>query len=302
MKNTISVYILHYENALPSALYGISDLFTIANQHTAEYQFNVQPLPQSIDVSIEGATVVFIPPCLNLKKILFDDPDILTNINKWFNDGAIMVAACAGVFWLASAGLLDGKHATSHWQLCQQLRDDFPAIRQVTSFDMVVDQGDIITAAGLYAFQDLALHIMARIAGVSLAKKVADFCLLDFNSRMQAYYQRFYPDLSHADAEIIKAQQYCSKHIYSNFSILQLAKYCNLSQRTLLRRFKKVTRYSPKQYIIQLKVEQAKQLMELEKMNIDKIAYKLGYNDASNFIKIFKQIAGITPAEFKARQ
>jgi len=302
VNNQLTLYILHYPNALPSALYGISDLFTIANQHTTEYQFDVKPLPHKVDINNEDATVVFIPPCLNFQQVQFSDPDLLARINNCANAGAIMVAACAGVFLLANAGLLDGKHATSHWQLCQQLHDNFPAIKKVTSFDMVVDQGDIITAAGLYAFQDLALHIIARFAGVSLAKKVADFCLLDFNSRLQAYYQRFYPDMSHGDPQILKAQQFCTKHIYSNISVLQLAKHCNLSQRTLLRRFKKVTRYSPKQYIIQLKVEQAKQLMELEKMNVEKIAYKLGYDDVSNFIKIFKKVAGITPAEFKARQ
>ncbi len=302
MTQVITLLVLEYPNALPSAIVGIQDLFAIANQQANKTLFTVMPFTASNEQTANTHAVIFIPPCLNVQQLNFSDPKIVAELKKWHNAGAVLIAACAGVFWLAHAGLLDGKYATSHWQLCQQLSDDFPAIKQVTSHDMVVDQGDIITAAGLYAFQDLALHIMARFAGYDLAKKVADFCLLDFKGRLQAYYQRFYPDYSHNDAIIIKAQQYCEKHIYSNISILRLANYCYLSERTLLRRFKRATRYSPKQYIIQLKVEYAKQLMEIEKFNIEKIAYKLGYTDTSNFIKTFKKVAGITPAAFKTRQ
>ncbi|VAW74798.1 hypothetical protein MNBD_GAMMA12-3276 [hydrothermal vent metagenome] len=167
---------------------------------------------------------------------------------------------------------------------------------------MVVDQGDIITAAGLYAFQDLTLHIIARFSGYSLAKKVSDFCLLDLNGRLQAFYQRFYPEFSHGDKLIVKAQRYCATRLHLNISVLGITDHCHISERTLLRRFKDATGFTPKQYIIQLKVEKAKQSMELGKISIEQISDDLGYSDTSNFIKIFKKISGITRSEFKVKQ
>ena len=70
----------------------------------------------------------------------------------------------------------------------------------------------------------------------------------------------------------------------------------------MLRRFKEATGFTPKQYIIQLKIEKEKQFMELGKISIEEIGYNLGYTDTSNFIKIFKKIAGVTPSEFRAKQ
>jgi len=302
MRNTLSLYILHYPDAMPSAITGIQDIFTIANHQAGQTLFTVSPLTSIIPQTKGERRVIFIPPCLANELPSFSDPDTLALLNRWYSSGAVIVAACAGVFWLANSGLLDGKQVTTHWKLCQRLSDSFPNIKQVNGREMVVDQGDIVTAAGLYAFQDLTLHIIARFSGYSLAKKVSDFCLLDLNGRLQAYYQRFYPEFSHGDKLIVKAQQYCSTRLHLNINVLDIAEHCHISERTLLRRFKDATGFTPKQYIIQLKVEKAKQSMEQGKISIEEISDDLGYSDTSNFIKIFKKIAGVTPSEFKIKQ
>jgi len=302
MKNNLTIYVLNYPGAMPSAMVGIQDIFTIANQQAERELFSIIPLSSIVPKNNEERRVVFIPPCLNKQLPSFADPEILALLNRWYKSGAVLVAACAGVFWLANAGLLDGKQATTHWRLCQRLSDSYPAIKQVSGREVVVDQGDIVTAAGLYAFQDLSLHLIARFSGFKLAKKVSDFCLLDLNGRLQAYYQRFHQDFSHGDTLMVKAQQFCSRHLWPSMSVSQIANHCHISERTLLRRFKKATGFTPKQYIIQLKVEKAKQFMELGKISIEEIGYNLGYADTSNFIKIFKKIAGITPSEFRAKQ
>lgn len=299
--NPVNIYILDYPDVMVSAKHGIQDLFTIANYQAKQELFTCQPLTASLEPNIGCENIVFIPPCLAQKLPSFSTPETLSLLKSCYQSGAILVAACAGVFWLANANLLNGKQVTTHWLLCDDLAQQHPLIKEVEKSEMVIDQGNIITAAGLYAFQDLTLHIVARFAGFELAKRVADFSLLDFKGRLQAYYQRFYPCLTHGDPLIIKAQIFCSEQIYSNISIVQLAEYCNLSQRTLLRRFKLATGYSPKQYLIQLRIEKAKQIMELENISIEGIGDKLGYTDTSNFIKTFKKVAGISPAEFRSR-
>jgi len=302
MKQPLNLYVLDYPNAMPSAVHGIFDIFSIANQQAEQELFSVHRGIPSTGTVADRQGLIFIPPCLTQPLPPFSDPEILSLLKTWHLSGMVLVAACAGVFWLANTGLLDGKRATTHWRLCQRLANNYPAIERVSSREMVVDQGDVVTAAGLYAFQDLSLHMIARFAGYSLAKKVADFCLLDLNGRLQAYYQRFCPNFAHGDTSIVTAQRYCAKYLSSNTSTLLLAEHCHLSERTLLRRFKRATGHSPKQYIIQLKVEKAKQLMEFGGMSIEEISYKIGYTDTSNFIKIFKKVSGVTPAEFKSRQ
>ena len=302
MKNTLTLYILQYPDAMPSAIAGIQDIFTIANHQAEKPLFAVNPLT-SVAPNIKGERrVIFIPPCLGNELPSFFDPDILALLKRCHSSGAVIVAACAGVFWLANSGLLDGRRATTHWKLCQRLTDSFPNIKQVNGREMVIDQGDIVTAAGVYAFQDLALHIIARFSGYSLAKKVSDFCLLDLNGRLQAYYQRFYPDFSHGDKVIVKAQLFCSTRLHLNVNVLEIAEHCHTSERTLLRRFKDATGFTPKQYIIQLKIEKAKKSMEQGKISVEKISEDLGYSDTSNFIKVFKKVSGVTPSEFKAKQ
>jgi len=300
MKN-LNLYLFDYPGVMPSAIQGVKDLFHIANLQAEDEIFIVSTVNTSNDLPDDVNGAMFIPPSLADKLPGFDDPEIIALFRKWHQSGTILVSACSSVFWLANAGLLDGKYATTHWRLCERLANDYPAIEKVCVDEMVVDQGDIVTAAGLYAFQDLALHIIARFAGFELAKKVADYCLLDLKGRLQAYYKRFLPDYSHGDAQVVSAQKFCLKNFFGDLPVSTIAASCHLSERSLLRRFKSATGYTPKQYIIQLRIEKAKQLMELENMSVEAAGCKVGYLDVSNFTKIFKKNSGITPAEFKLR-
>lgn len=302
MGKRLNIYILDYANAMASAKHGIQDLFQIANYQAGRTLFYCHTISANTSAPNGSENILFIPPCLAAELPSFVDPDTLAMLSHWHSRGVVMVAACAGVFWLANAGLLNGKQATTHWLLLDKLAKDYPEIEAINRSDMVVDQGDIVTAAGLYAFQDLTLHLIARYANYALAKKVADYSLLDLKGRLQNYYQRFYPSYHHGDKLMIKAQQFCAKNVQTNVAISQVAEHCHLSLRTFLRRFKLATGFSPKQYLIQLRVEKAKQLMEMERFSVEEIAFQLGYSDTSNFIKIFKKVAGITPAEFQSRQ
>nr|WP_238322126.1 helix-turn-helix domain-containing protein [Vibrio mexicanus] len=211
-----------------------------------------------------------------------------------------MAASCAGVFWLGSAKLLNDKVATTHWKLCDALAKRYPEIEMVEKRDIVVDQGNIVTAAGLFAYQDLALHMIARCAGYDLAKQVADFSLLDLNGRLQAYYERFAPNLSHGDALILDAQKLCEEKV--TISVKELAEHCHISERSLHRKFVATTGLSPKQYLTLTKIERARTLLALPTMSVEKVAYELGYMDVSNFNRTFRKETGLTPSAFRARQ
>lgn len=294
------ISILNYEDAMRSAIYGIEELFTLANRMASAPLFQIEHCDYQQRLSTATQRVIFIPPCFSNPLPAFENATLTSWLNQNADDGVILAASCAGVFWLGGAGLLDDKTVTTHWRLCDRLAQQFPAIRHVEKRDMVVDQGDIVTAAGLFAFQDLALHLIARLAGYNLAKQVADFSLLDLNGRLQAYYERFSPNIDHNDPLILQAQRQCEAD--PNLSVKQLADLSFVSERTLYRRFIAATGLSPKQYLTQSKIELARTLLNTPGMSVEKVAHQLGYLDVSNFNRTFGKVVGMTPAGFKARQ
>ncbi|MGF1725681.1 GlxA family transcriptional regulator [Photobacterium nomapromontoriensis] len=294
------ISILNYESAMRSAIYGIEELFTLANRMAPSPLFHIELCDYHQSMSTATQRIIFIPPCFADPLPTFENSALTMWLQKNADDGVILAASCVGVFWLGRAGLLNGKTVTTHWRLCEKLAQQFPAIRHVEKRDMVVDQGEIVTAAGLFAFQDLVLHLIARLAGYDLAKQVADFSLLDLNGRLQAYYERFSPNIDHGDTLILQAQRLCETD--PTLSVKQLADLSFISERTLYRRFMAATGLSPKQYLVESKIELARTLLSTSSMSVEKVAHHLGYLDVSNFNRTFGKVTGMTPAGFKARQ
>ncbi|VAW74797.1 hypothetical protein MNBD_GAMMA12-3275 [hydrothermal vent metagenome] len=98
MKNSITLYILQYPDAMRSAITGIEDIFTIANHQAEQVLFTVKPLTSIVPKTKGEHKVIFIPPCLANELPSFSDPDTLALLNRWNSSGAVIVAACAGVF------------------------------------------------------------------------------------------------------------------------------------------------------------------------------------------------------------
>jgi transcriptional regulator GlxA family with amidase domain len=85
---------------------------------------------------------------------------------------SLTTSVCTGAFLLAAADLLNGRRATTHWTAIDWLRDHHPAI-DVRSDQRIVDEGRIITAAGVSAGIDMALHVVARLHGEAVAAETA---------------------------------------------------------------------------------------------------------------------------------
>jgi transcriptional regulator GlxA family with amidase domain len=303
MKKQIHVHLLDYPGVMKSALWGIHDLFAIANTFAVNQEFVANIVKVSEQPAMkESDSILFVPPSLSKEGDYSSEEELIACIKRWHKARSNIVATCASVFWLAEAGLLNGKMATTHWRLFDALKQAYPDIKAVDRQNMVVDEGDVMTAAGLFAFQDMVLHLVAKYSSFETAKQVADFSMLDITGRLQSYYQRFNPDYSHADTQILKAQKLCETESLASLNVSSLAGKVNLAERTFTRRFKKVLGMNPGHYLQQVRVERSKQRLDLGHLSIEQIADDIGYNDLSNFNRAFKQITGITPADYRARQ
>jgi len=84
----------------------------------------------------------------------------------------VTASVCTGAFLLAKAGLLAGKMATTHWEDIDDFRKSFPAVT-VDAEARFVDEGRIVTSAGISAGMDMSLHLVERLAGEALARRTA---------------------------------------------------------------------------------------------------------------------------------
>jgi transcriptional regulator GlxA family with amidase domain len=84
----------------------------------------------------------------------------------------LTASVCTGAFILAKAGLLDQKKATTHWEDIDDLRSQFPEV-QVLDGVRWVDEGQVVSSAGIAAGIDMSLHLVARLAGSELAAATA---------------------------------------------------------------------------------------------------------------------------------
>ena len=223
---------------------------------------------------------------------------------RWLLDhhaqGAVLASNCAGSFALAAAGLLSGRPATTHWAFEEQFRGRFPEV-ELEIDRMVVDDGDIVTAGGMLAWTDLGLRIVERLLGPTVMIETSRFLLIEPGGREQRNYASFAPNMTHGDAPVLKVQHWLQARTGGHVSVRDMAGEAGLEERTFQRRFKAATGMTPLEYWQQLRIGKARELLEFTREAIDRIAWRVGYEDAAAFRKLFHRITGLSPGEYRQR-
>lgn len=214
--------------------------------------------------------------------------------------GAVMASFCTGSFLLAQSGLLDGGHATTHWQFERLFRQRFPAVdlqieRLVTRF------GRLYCAAGAHAWSELVLQMIEQHFGGAIANDCARLLVLERRRDSQLPYTQPLLARDHRDARVHAVQDWLAEHFHEVVKVDDLATLCHLGERHFKRRFKAATGYSPLHYLQQLRVRQAMRLLESTEHPIEAIAAAVGYQDPVFFRTIFRRGTDLTPAAYRER-
>src|ERR671910_113985 len=131
-------------------------------------------VPRGLD-ALEAADTVIVP---GIGDNAWPMPDaVLDALEAARQRGARVASICTGAFVLAAAGLLDGRRATTHWRYARRLARAFPEVT-VDPDVLFVDEGDILTSAGVAAGIDLCLHIVRRDLGTEVANRAARRCVV----------------------------------------------------------------------------------------------------------------------------
>ena len=222
----------------------------------------------------------------------------LTRAFAAIRPGARTVSICTGSFLLAAAGLLDGRPATTHWTSADHFQQLFPRVK-VDPDVLYVDDGDVLTSAGVAAGIDLCLHIVRRDFGTAVANSVARRTVVPPHREggQAQYVRRPLPDPQLASTE--RARAWALDRLDEALTLPQLAARESMSVRTFTRRFREEVGMSPGQWLTQQRVELARQLLESTDLSVDRIAHQAGFGTGASMRQHLQSALGVSPTAYR---
>ncbi|WP_282702597.1 helix-turn-helix domain-containing protein [Streptomyces sp. CC219B] len=212
--------------------------------------------------------------------------------------GTRLASICTGVYVLAAAGYLDGRPATTHWADAERLQRLFPRVR-VDADVLFVDDGDVLTSAGVAAGVDLCLHMVRRDHGTAVANEVARRTVVPphRDGGQAQYIQRPVPDPQQATTT--GARAWALGRLHEPIQLRDMAAQEAMSVRTFTRRFREEVGVSPGQWLTQQRVERARHLLESTDLSVDQVAQNAGFGTAQSMRQHLQAALGVTPTSYR---
>ncbi|CAL9487182.1 GlxA family transcriptional regulator [Streptomyces sp. NPDC058947] len=212
--------------------------------------------------------------------------------------GTRLASICTGVYVLAAAGLLDGRPATTHWAQAEHLQRLFPRVR-VDPDVLFVDDGDVLTSAGVAAGIDLCLHMVRRDHGTAVANEVARRTVVPpYREGGQAQFIAL-PVPDPQQASTTTARAWALGRLHEPIQLRDMAAQESMSVRTFTRRFREETGVSPGQWLTQQRVERARHLLESTDRSVDQVARDAGFGTAQSMRQHLQAALGVTPSAYR---
>jgi transcriptional regulator GlxA family with amidase domain len=213
--------------------------------------------------------------------------------------GARVASICSGAFALAHAGLLDGRRATTHWLAAAELAKRFPKI-DVDPGVLYVDEGRILTSAGLSAGIDLCLHLVRADYGELVGSQVARAMVASpHRAGGQAQFiERALP--ATADSGSLEGvRAWALDHLTEPLDVPGLAARAGVSPRTFARRFVAETGTTPLKWLHSQRVLEARRLLEHTDLSIEQVASRAGFGSAPSLREHFRRATRTTPTAYR---
>jgi transcriptional regulator GlxA family with amidase domain len=210
-------------------------------------------------------------------------------------------SVCSGAFFLADAGLLDGRRVTTHWAVAEELARRYPAV--IVDQDAIhVSDGELRTAAGVTAGLDLALALVEEDLGREIAMKVAGQLVMFFKRPGgQMQFSRKGEAAPAGRAALQELQRWVAANPAVDHSVASLAKRMDLSARHFARLFRSEVGITPATWVEAARVTAARRLLESGHDAPKQVAGQCGFADADTLRRAFARHVGVTPAEYRKR-
>jgi transcriptional regulator GlxA family with amidase domain len=211
---------------------------------------------------------------------------------------ARIMSICTGAFVLAAAGLLDGRPATTHWAHADEFRRLYPAVLLDENV-LFVDDGDVLTSAGLGAGVDLCLHVVRRDHGSEVANRSARYCVVPpWRAGGQSQFiEQLVPEGGTDGTAPTRA--WALRRLDQPLELAELAGHARMSVRTFSRRFRAETGMSPGTWLIQQRVRHARHLLETTDLAVDRVATECGMGTAASLRQHLRAAIGVSPLAYR---
>ncbi len=225
-------------------------------------------------------------------------PAVIEALRRAHSCGARVVSICSGVFALAHAGLLDGRRATTHWGLADELAARFPHIR-VDPDVLYVDHGDVATSAGAGAGFDLCMHLVRTDQGARYAAHIARTMVMPPHREGGQLQYSAPPHPGQIGGTLAPLLEWISGRLGEPLTIESMAAHAGLSTRTLARRFADQLGTSPGRWLLAQRITTARDLLESSDLPLEAIARRAGLSSATNLRRRFLNALGTTPGAYR---
>lgn len=230
---------------------------------------------------------------------IFDPPpaDALDELRAAARRGARLVSICTGAFGFAHAGALDGRRATTHWAWAGELARRFPAV-EVEPDALFVDEGEVLTSAGLSAGIDLSLHVIRRDFGAEAGERVARHMVAPPH-RDGGQAQFFKPELPPPSGSLEPTRRWAAERLDEPLDVAAMSRHAGVSPRTFARRFRAETGTTPLQWLLAQRVLEARRLLEATDLPVEEVAWRVGFGNAASLRDHFRRATATTPTAYR---
>ena len=214
--------------------------------------------------------------------------------------GARVMSICTGAFVLAEAGVLDGRHATTHWDSTERLAARYPRV-SVDPAVLYVDEGAVLTSAGVAAGLDLCLHVVRRDHGAALAAHIARRTVVapHRDGGQAQFVARPIGEASGGGTSLEPTRVWALDRLEQRLDVVTLARHACMSPRSFARRFRQETGTTPAQWLLDQRTRAAQSLLETTHLPVEHVASRTGFGSTTTLRTHFGRRLATTPTAYR---
>lgn len=225
-----------------------------------------------------------------------------TRILEWLQhhhrEGAILAGVSTGCYFLAEAGLLDHKPATTHWSYFDDFKQRYPQV-ELKRKHFITRAQNIFCTGSVNSLADLTIHFIQRYFSREIANHVERHFFHEIRLAYGGSRSFIEMESAHPDEDIMRAQVWMQENFARELRVDQLAEKYEMSVRNFGRRFRAATGRTPLEFLQHTRMENAKELLQTSNLSVSEVMHQVGYNDARHFIQLFKKNIGTTPSQYR---
>jgi transcriptional regulator GlxA family with amidase domain len=311
------VYFLVLPQLVLLDLAGPAEAFRMANKKVANsYRLHFVAASRSVQAAI-GLQLASLDPLptrlpedaivvvngVSGEPVDFEEP-ATQRVVAWLGSGvigeAMLLCICAGSVIVGKSGLLTGRECTTHHSHIDELREIAPHAR-VLDNRIFVEDGSVLSSAGVTAGLDLALHVIGGQLGPLVAADVArDLVVYLRRSGTDAALSPWVQHRNHLHPAVHRVQDAVTRKPSASWTSTELSAVACTSPRNLARLFAEHAHCSPLDYVQLIRFAFAKELVAQSRLDLEKIAMRAGFRSAQQLRRVWARWEPRSPSAFRA--